>query len=51
MGVCPYIFVLNNDGYDVERAQHGMTSKYNDIQGYDHQLILPMLAGRKCKVG
>jgi len=50
LGLFPYIFVLNNDGYDVERALHGTKAKYNDIQAYDHQLILPMLAGKKCTV-
>ena len=50
MGLCFYIFVLNNDGYDVERALHGEKAKYNDIQSYNHQLILPMLAGKTCKV-
>lgn len=51
LGLHPYIFVVNNDGYDVERALHGPTAKYNDIQAYDHQLILPMMAGKNCKVG
>jgi len=50
LGLFPYIFVLNNDGFDVERALHGPKAKYNDIQAYDHQLILPMLAGKKCTV-
>ena len=50
MGLCIYVFVLNNDGYDVERALHGEKAKYNDIQAYDHQFILPMMAGKSCKV-
>lgn len=49
-GVCPYLFVLNNDGYEIERQIHGWEAKYNDIQLYDHQLLLPFLAGKKCKV-
>ena len=49
-GVHPYIFVLNNDGYEIERLIHGETAKYNDIQMYDHQLMLPFLAGKACKV-
>jgi pyruvate decarboxylase len=49
-GVCPYLFVLNNDGYEIERQIHGETAKYNDIQLYDHQLLLPFLAGKKCAV-
>ncbi|ORX33900.1 Thiamin diphosphate-binding protein [Kockovaella imperatae] len=48
-GVCPYLFVLNNDGYEIERQIHGWDAKYNDIQLYDHQLLLPFLAGKKCK--
>lgn len=47
-GVCPYLFVLNNDGYEIERQIHGWTAKYNDIQMYDHQLLLPFLAGKQC---
>ncbi|WVR04642.1 hypothetical protein IAU60_001653 [Kwoniella sp. DSM 27419] len=47
--VHPYLFVLNNDGYEIERQIHGEKAEYNDIQMYDHQLVLPMLAGKKCK--
>lgn len=49
-GVHPYLFVLNNDGYEIERQIHGWDAKYNDIQMYDHQLMLPFLAGKACKV-
>ena len=49
-GLCPYLFVLNNDGYEIERQIHGWDAKYNDIQLYDHQLLLPFLAGKKCRV-
>lgn len=49
-GLTPYLFVLNNDGYEIERQIHGETAKYNDIQSYDHQLLLPFLAGKKSKV-
>ncbi|KAL7420001.1 hypothetical protein Q5752_004964 [Cryptotrichosporon argae] len=48
-GVTPYLFVLNNDGYEIERQIHGWTAKYNDIQLYDHQLLLPFFAGKKCQ--
>ncbi|WVO16552.1 hypothetical protein L204_104231 [Cryptococcus depauperatus] len=44
-----YIFVLNNDGYEIERQIHGWNAEYNNIQPYDHQLLLPFLAGKKCK--
>lgn len=30
-GLNPVIFILNNDGYTVERAIHGATQRYNDI--------------------
>lgn len=49
-GLHPYIFVLNNDGYEIERQIHGWTAEYNDIQSYDHQLLLPFFAGKKNKV-
>ncbi|KAL1411686.1 hypothetical protein Q8F55_002652 [Vanrija albida] len=45
-GLHPYLFVLNNDGYEIERQIHGQTAEYNNIQRYDHQLLLPFLAGR-----
>ncbi|ODN79680.1 hypothetical protein, variant [Cryptococcus amylolentus CBS 6039] len=47
-GLHPYLFVLNNDGYEIERQIHGWDAEYNDIQPYDHQLLLPFLAGKKC---
>lgn len=37
----PYLFVLNNNGYTIERLIHGPKASYNDIQSWDHQLILP----------
>jgi len=49
-GVYPYLFVLNNDGYEIERQIHGWEAKYSDIQMYDHQMMLPFLAGKSCKV-
>lgn len=48
-GLSPYIFVINNDGYEVERQIHGVTAVYNDIQLYDHSLLLDFLAGRPKK--
>ncbi|KAH3688093.1 hypothetical protein WICPIJ_000935 [Wickerhamomyces pijperi] len=39
-GLTPYIFVLNNDGYTIERLIHGEKAGYNDIQNWDHQLLL-----------
>lgn len=42
----PYLFVLNNDGYEIERIIHGEKRKYNDIQLYNWQLLLPFFAGK-----
>lgn len=36
----PIIFVLNNNGYTIERMIHGMTAGYNDISPWKHQLLL-----------
>nr|AEN14643.1 pyruvate decarboxylase [Phaffia rhodozyma]AEN14644.1 pyruvate decarboxylase [Phaffia rhodozyma] len=44
-GLSPYIFVLNNDGYEIERQIHGVKAVYNDIQPYNHSLILDLFAG------
>lgn len=46
-GVPAYIFVLNNDGYEIERCIHGRHAKYNDIQPYNLQMALPFLGGKK----
>ena len=32
----PIIFLLNNDGYTIERVIHGPTMVYNDIQMWDY---------------
>jgi hypothetical protein len=37
-GVKPYLFVINNEGYEIERQIHGWTAEYNEIQQYNHQL-------------
>lgn len=33
-GVKPIIFLLNNEGYTIERYLHGMNRKYNDITNW-----------------
>ncbi|SEQ60571.1 alpha-keto acid decarboxylase family protein [Mycolicibacterium nivoides] len=33
-GLAPVVVVVNNDGYTVERAIHGITAEYNDITGW-----------------
>ncbi|UBH12477.1 alpha-keto acid decarboxylase family protein [Macrococcus armenti] len=45
----PVIFVINNDGYTVERLIHGMEETYNDIQMWDYKK-LPEVFGGKDKV-
>lgn len=32
----PIIFLINNNGYTVERAIHGQNETYNDIQMWDY---------------
>ncbi|EGV63437.1 Pyruvate decarboxylase 1 [Yamadazyma tenuis] len=38
----PYLFVLNNDGYTIERLIHGENASYNDIQPWDNLGLLPL---------
>jgi TPP-dependent 2-oxoacid decarboxylase len=32
----PIIFIINNDGYTIERLIHGLKRKYNDIQPWQY---------------
>ncbi|CAO1631117.1 unnamed protein product [Sympodiomycopsis kandeliae] len=43
-GLCPIIFVLSNSGYEIERNLHGPERSYNDIQPYNHSLLLDTLS-------
>lgn len=45
-GLKPYLFVLNNDGYTIERLIHGQNAQYNDIQGWDHTALLPTFGAK-----
>ena len=45
-GLKPVIFVVNNDGYTVERKIHGETASYNDINMWDYKM-LPFVFGIK----
>jgi len=36
LGLKPIIFVINNDGFTIERFIHGMDASYNDIQSWKH---------------
>lgn len=40
-GLKPYLFVLNNNGYTIERLIHGETAQYNCIQNWNNLQILP----------
>lgn len=37
-----YLYVLNNDGYTIERLIHGMNATYNDIQPWNNLQLLPL---------
>ncbi|CAN6612592.1 pyruvate decarboxylase isozyme 1 [Trichomonascus vanleenenianus] len=39
-GLKPYIFVLNNDGYTIERLIHGEKAGYNDIHMWKYANLL-----------
>lgn len=36
----PYLFILNNNGYTIEKLIHGPKAGYNEIQPWDHQNLL-----------
>lgn len=40
LGLKPIIFVINNEGYTIERCIHGMTRKYNDVSNWHWTLLL-----------
>ncbi|UQS84576.1 thiamine pyrophosphate-dependent enzyme [Apilactobacillus apisilvae] len=42
----PIVFVINNNGYTVERVIHGMNEPYNDVPQLDYELI-PKAFGAK----
>lgn len=46
----PVVVLINNDGYTVERAIHGATQPYNDIHGYNWQLLPAALGAREDEV-
>ncbi|QEU61535.1 Pdc1 [Kluyveromyces lactis] len=45
-GLKPYLFVLNNDGYTIERLIHGETAQYNCIQNWQHLDLLPTFGAK-----
>lgn len=42
----PVLFVINNDGYTVERKIHGEKEPYNDISMWDYQMLLAVFGGK-----
>lgn len=42
----PYIFVLNNEGYTIDRLIHGLNATYNDIQPWNILALLPIFNAR-----
>jgi indolepyruvate decarboxylase len=44
-GLKPVIFLLNNDGYTIERAIHGPQQRYNDIAQWNWTQLPQALAG------
>lgn len=46
----PIIFVINNDGYTVERLIHGMEETYNDIRMWDYKALPKVFGGENVVV-
>lgn len=46
----PVIFVINNDGYTVERLIHGMHEPYNDIHMWDYKALPAVFGGKDVHV-
>lgn len=49
LGLSPTIFVINNDGYTIERRIHGLEASYNDIQTWNLQHLLELFGPEKGK--
>ncbi len=43
-GLKPVIFLINNDGYTIERLIHGKTARYNDIQPWQYSKLCEIFA-------
>ncbi|KAJ6780902.1 hypothetical protein PWT90_05562 [Aphanocladium album] len=43
----PIIFLLNNDGYTIERYIHGMDAEYNDINPWKYTALVDAMGGSK----
>src|SRR5689334_7998274 len=46
-GTSSHQLISRRCSYEIERQIHGKTAEYNNIQLYDHQLLLPFFAGKK----
>ncbi|KAL8726903.1 MAG: hypothetical protein Q9166_006392 [cf. Caloplaca sp. 2 TL-2023] len=44
-GLKPIIFLINNEGYTIERYIHGMNATYNDISQWDYTSLVPIFGG------
>lgn len=44
-GMNPVVFLINNDGYTIERSIHGVEAQYNDITTYDWSKIPAAFGG------
>lgn len=42
-GLTPYLFVLSNDGYEIERQIHGPERSYNNTMIWNHRALLEAL--------
>ncbi|KAG0663954.1 Pyruvate decarboxylase 1 [Monosporozyma unispora] len=42
----PYLFVLNNNGYTIEKLIHGPTAQYNEIQSWSHLKLLELFGAK-----
>ncbi len=46
----PVLFVINNDGYTVERLIHGMYRPYNEIHMWDYKALPAVLVVKYLKI-
>ncbi|CCV00482.1 unnamed protein product [Malassezia sympodialis ATCC 42132] len=49
LGLTPIIFVINNDGYEIERIIHGPERSYNNIAPIDHSLLLDFMGSSRSR--
>ncbi|KAI9797943.1 MAG: hypothetical protein M1825_005666 [Sarcosagium campestre] len=49
LGLKPIIFLLDNDGYTIERFIHGMDAVYNDIQRWKNKDLLAVFGADPAK--